>query len=137
MGTRTTWAQKRDKADEPVLKPLDRRFAGHDVGDLMYISTAGDFNRRIRRLRSGTALTIPEFRDRVARRVGADFTCPLSSGIFLRIVAEAALEDLAGGADLERITPFWRVIEPSSALASTLTCGPSFIREQRLRESDD
>lgn len=59
MPSKTTWAQKLAKLGEPVVKPLDRPFAGHDVGDLMLISTPA---------------------------------CPLTTGIFLRTVAEAALE---------------------------------------------
>ena len=129
------WQEKLHKSDTPVIKPLDRRYAGHDVGDLMYIATPADLDQRIRRLRSGTLLTTAEFRAQVATSVGADFVCPMSTGMFLRIVAEAALEDLAAGASVDGITPFWRVIEPSSALANKISCGPDFIETQRAHES--
>jgi len=62
---RTSWSQKLDKPPAPVVKPLDRRFAGHHSGDLMLISTPRAIKARIRRLRPGTALTIAEFRDRL------------------------------------------------------------------------
>jgi len=75
-----------------------------------------------------------EFRDRLAKGAGADFTCPLSSGIFLRIVAEDALESMHEGAAIDEITPFWRAIEPESALAGKLSCGADFITRQRRRE---
>ena len=45
-----------------------------------------------------------------AWRIGTmwTFTCPLMTGIFLRIVAEAAEEDrLLGKCD---ITPYWRIV---------------------------
>lgn len=124
-----------DKPSEPVVKPLDRRFAGHQPGALMLISTPHQMKARIRRLRPGTAITIAEFRDRLAKSADADFTCPLSSGIFLRIVAEDALEGLHDGATIDDITPFWRVIEPESALAGKLSCGAHFITRQRQLES--
>ncbi len=101
----------------------------------MLISTPREISGRIRRLRPGTALTVAEFRERLAKSADADFTCPLSTGIFLRIVAESALEELRQGADPSDVTPFWRVIEPDSALATKLTCGPQFIKRQRARES--
>jgi hypothetical protein len=123
------------KPETPVVKPIDRRFAGHDPGDLMLISTPWEISGRIRRLRPGTALTVAEFRERLAKSADADFTCPLSTGIFLRIVAESALEELRQGADPSDVTPFWRVIEPDCALATKLTCGPQFIKRQRARES--
>ena len=131
---RTSWSQKLDKPPAPVVKPLDRRFAGHNPGDLMLISTPRAIKARIRRLRPGTALTIAEFRDRLADSADADFTCPLSTGIFLRIVAESALEEMQAGSPVDEITPFWRAIEPDSALASKLSCGPQFITRMRRSE---
>jgi hypothetical protein len=47
----------------------------------------------------------------------ADYTCPVTAGIFLRIVAEANFEKLQQGKSLEDITPFWRVVEPNSTLS--------------------
>ncbi|MFM8349430.1 MAG: hypothetical protein ACKN9D_00015 [Actinomycetales bacterium] len=132
---RTTWSQKMDKPPAPVVKPLDRRFAGHHPGELMLISTPRTIQARVRRLRPGTAITIAELRDRLASSADADFTCPLSTGIFLRIVAESALDDMRTGSSTDEITPFWRAIEPDSALASKLSCGPAFIARQRARES--
>ena len=134
MPSKTTWAQKLAKPGEPVVKPLDKPFAGHDVGDLMLISTPAEIDRRVRRLRRGTALTVPEFRARLAANAGADFACPLTTGIFLRIVAEAALERVAQGEDVERITPFWRAIDPESAFASKLSCGAAYV--ERMRHSE-
>lgn len=134
MSSRTTWTQKLAKPGDPVVKPLDTPFAGHAVGDLMLISTPAEIDRRVRRLRRGTALTIPELRARLARNAGADFACPLTTGIFLRIVAEAALERLAQGEDVQHITPFWRAIDPESALASKLTCGAAYVRRMRRSE---
>jgi len=129
-----SWAQKMDRPVTPVVKPLARRFAGHQPGELMLISTPREIRARIRRLRPGTATTMAEFRDRLAKGAGADFTCPLSSGIFLRIVAEDALESMHEGAAIDEITPFWRAIEPESALAGKLSCGADFITRQRRRE---
>jgi hypothetical protein len=66
---------------------------------------------------------------------GADLACPLSTSIFARIAAEAALEAAAAGAPLDGITPFWRLIDEDSKIANKLSCGPDFIRAQRARES--
>ncbi len=115
-----------------MVKPLDRCFAGHDVGELTHISTPKKINKRIRRTRPATAITIAQLRERLAKSANADFTCPLSTGIFLRIVAEAALEALAAGDSIDEVTPFWRVVEPGSALATKLSCGPKFISQQRV-----
>ena len=45
-------------------------------------------------------------------------------------MAEANYEKLHQGKHLEEITPFWRVIEPNSALANKLTFGQEFLLQQ-------
>jgi hypothetical protein len=64
----------------------------------------------------------------------ADFTCPLTAGIFLRIAAELAWEQHQHGKPLAKITPFWRVVDLKSPLAKKLACGVAFIAKQRQRE---
>ena len=53
-------------------------------------------------------VTMKQLRERLAERHGADVTCPLTTGIFVRIAAETAEEDLERGR--KRITPYWRVL---------------------------
>jgi hypothetical protein len=50
-------------------------------------------------------------------------------------VAEANYEKLQQGKRFEEITPFWRAIEPNSALAKKLTFGQDFLLEQIDKES--
>jgi hypothetical protein len=76
-------------------------------------------------------------RDDLALTYGADFTCPLTSGIFLRIVAEMNYEKYAEGALMETICPFWRIIDPNSKLGGKLSFGTEFIREMRKKEKID
>ena len=70
----------------------------------------------------------------IALAHNADVTCPVTTGIFLRIVAEFAYEQLKEGKT--NITPFWRVVNPRSDLAKKLACGPTFIQEMRALEID-
>ena len=64
----------------------------------------------------------------------ADKTCPVTTGIFLRIVSEASFEELKAGNDIEEVTPFWRIVNPKSKLAEKLECGIDFIEKQRELE---
>jgi len=50
-------------------------------------------------------------------------------------VAEANYEKLQQGNRIKEITPFWRVIEPNSALAKKLTFGQDFLIQQIEKES--
>ena len=64
----------------------------------------------------------------------ADKTCPVTTGIFLRIVSEASFEELNAGKDIQKVTPFWRIVNPKSKLAEKLECGIDFIEKQRENE---
>jgi hypothetical protein len=75
----------------------------------MLIPRPLDVDALVRQIQRGKLATVDQIRERLARDSGADLTCPLTTGIFLRIAAEAAEEDASRG---ERdITPYWRVIK--------------------------
>jgi hypothetical protein len=50
--------------------------------------------------------------------------CPVTTAIYLRVVAEAALQELAAGKAIDEVTPFWRVVTPDTKVAAKLSCGP-------------
>jgi hypothetical protein len=74
-------------------------------------------------------------RSELAVAHGADISCPISTSIFARIAAEAALEETTLGVPLPEVTPFWRVIEEDGTVAKKLSCGPDFIRNLRAAEA--
>lgn len=123
-----TWQQKYEDRPNIEIKTLDKPYAGHEPGDIMLISTPAEIESEVRKLNRGETLSITELRDRLARKHRADFTCPLTTGIFLRIAAERSLE-----AD-EKPMPFWRVIDSRDPLANKLSCGPDYIAKQRHSE---
>ena len=73
-----------------------------------------DVDAIVRRVRKGKLITMEQLREELARRAGADASCPMTTGIFMRIVAEAAEEDRANGR--KRIAPYWRVIRNNGGL---------------------
>jgi hypothetical protein len=54
-------------------------------------------------------VTINELRSALARKHKTDFACPITTGIFSWIAANAAAEDEAEGK--KRFTPFWRTLK--------------------------
>jgi len=97
----------------------------------MLIPKPLDVDALVRQIQRGKLATVDQIRERLARDFGADLTCPLTTGIFLRIAAEAAEEDLQRGE--RNITPYWRVIKGDGSLNEKL---PGGIEAQaaRLRE---
>ena len=76
-------------------------------------------------------MTIKELRTKLAEDFDADYTCPLTAGIFLRIAAEAAEEMTTAGNRPE--LPWWRVIPDDHRLNNRLP-GNGVLQASRLRE---
>ncbi len=128
-----TWQQKFDNGKLPQVKIIDKPFGGFPAGTSMYISTPAEIDRFINQLKLGESLSVAEMRDQLASSNNTDFTCALTTGIFLRIVAERAYEQYVSG-ESPSITPFWRVLDPSSKLAAKLTFDKQFIVDMRQLE---
>lgn len=130
---RKTWQEKFDNGKEPHIEVLPKPFAGAPAGSKMLISTPAQVAREIGAIPYGQTVPLRDFRALLARAAGADVACPTSTSIFVRIAAEVACEALSQGR--QDVTPFWRVVDPNSELASKLSCGPAFIRAKRAEES--
>lgn len=130
-----TWAEKM-RAPAPHVETTDKPFAGIPPGSKLLISSPAEIQAYLRRaVRRGATLDIRTMRDRLAKKHGADAACPLSTSIFLRIVAEHAWEQLMQGVTIDDVAPFWRVVDPASPLAKKLRAGPEWIAKQRAAES--
>lgn len=128
---RLSWRRKFEGARPAHISVLEKSFSGLVAGSSLLIATPAMVQQAIDRVPPGRTRSTAELRAELAAGSGADATCPLTTGIFLRIVAELALEDLAAGVPVDRVTPFWRVIDPDSILAGKLGCGRDFIRVRR------
>ncbi len=133
MRGRKTWAEKM-RTPEPHTTVLDRSWAGLPPGATMLISSPREIEALVSRIPVGRTRSVPELREALARRHRADTTCPLTTGIFLRIVSEHAWDALEAGAAIDAIAPFWRVVEPGSPLAGKLRAGSGWIARQREAE---
>ena len=68
----------------------------------------------MKKIPKGSVVTQGSLRDELAKAAGADATCPLTTGIFLRLVAEASEEEAAAGKS--RVAPWWRVVRDDGRL---------------------
>lgn len=116
---------------------MDKAWAGMQPGQTMLVATPMMVDAYIRSLPVGASRTLPELRAELARREGCDATCPMSTSIFVRMSAEAALEDLADGKAVSEIAPFWRVMTSRDKIAKKLALDPAWIDEQRSLEAGD
>ena len=116
-----------------VVKRLDKNFSDMKVGENMLIATPKIIDEYIKQIPKGININIKTLRNDLALTYNADTTCPVTTGIFLRIVSEAAFEDFLNGE--KNITPFWRVVDHESKTATKLACGINFIKKRRSEEN--
>ena len=135
MAMKKTWLDKLNETKEPKIKRIDIDFADIPAGSNMLIATPKIIDNYIQEIGVGKRIDTKTLRKDLALAHNADYTCPVTTGIFLRIVAEANYEKLQQGKNVEEITPFWRAIEPNSVLAKKLTFGQDFLLQQIEKES--
>jgi len=135
MTKKKSWLDKLNETKEPKLKRIDIDFADIPAGSNMFIATPKIIDNYIQEIGVGKRIDTKTLRKDLALAHNADYTCPVTTGIFLRIVAEANYEKLQQGKHVKEITPFWRVIEPKSVLAKKLTFGQDFLLQQIEKES--
>jgi hypothetical protein len=134
MSKKKSWADKMGHPAMPEVRRIDVAFAGASAGSMMLIPTPRLIDAYLRRIPVAKTVAPEVMRRDLAAEQSADFSCPLTSGIFLRIAAEAALEEMANGQSAQEVAPFWRVVDSQSHLAGKLSCGRSFVEAQRKRE---
>jgi hypothetical protein len=129
-----SWRQKLEAPHEVKVVRLEKPYAGLSPGAKLLLPTPRLIQDYVSRIPAGSTVSVPTMRADLAAEHQADGTCPLVTGIFLRVVAEVAWEEIAAGAKPSGVSPFWRAIEPGSALARKITCGEGYIESQRQAE---
>ncbi len=130
-----SWTEKRDTNKEIQVKINDKKFADIPAGTRMLIPSPKIVDDFVKTIPNGSFMSTKDLRNRLAIQYDAEMTCPLVTGIFLRIISEAAYEEYQLDKNIEKITPFWRVVYPDSRLANKLTFGTEFLIQNQANEN--
>ena len=90
----------------------------------MYFAPPIDYDRIMKRVPYGKVITVGEIRDYFAKQNGADFTEPITAGIFVSIAAWASYQRS------EDETPYWRTLKANGELNAKY---PSGIETQKAK----
>ena len=116
---------------------LDKDFAGVKAGPTLFVANPKIVDKYIRDIPTGQSRTIVQMRRALAQSRNADATCPVSTAIFLRIAAQAAIDEMEDGCETELVSPFWRVLRASDKITEKLTIDRRWIDTQRELEGLD
>jgi 6-O-methylguanine DNA methyltransferase, DNA binding domain len=131
MKTRTSWREKMDNPNLPKVVDMPPRMKKRLGSGSLLVPSPREVDSAIRTVRKGSVTTVSQIRSYLAGKFGTDATCPLTTGIFIRIAAEAAEEEEGQGKS--RVTPYWRVVKDDGSLNPKF---PGGVKRQaeRLRE---
>lgn len=116
-----TWQEKLNTLKKPVRKPVPSDMAGMKKGEMMLIPTPQIIQEFVRAIPEGASLTTVEMRKALAKNHNSEVTCPITTGIHLRIITEAVFEAHEEGVPLEASTPVWRVLDKKAPLLKKLS----------------
>jgi hypothetical protein len=95
-----------DSKDMPKFQIItDEKSIKKYGGDKMYFAPPIDYDKVMRLVPGGKLLTVGTIREFFAKQSGADFTEPITAGIFVSIVAWASYQRT------EDKTPYWRTLK--------------------------
>ncbi len=121
LKSRTSWAEKMNKpAQVQIIDMLEAKGKIWPAGRML-ISTPKEVAAIVGNIAYGETMTLSELRNTLADRHHADYACPLTTSIFLRIVAEATEEARALGKS--ELVPYWRVVRDDRSLIDKLPEG--------------
>ena len=88
-----TWQEKFNSAKQPIVKTIEKRFADLTEGTKMFIASPKLIDVYINEIPEGVSVDLKTMRLDLAIEHQADNSCPVTTGIFLRIVSEVAFEN--------------------------------------------
>lgn len=118
-----------DSKDMPKIQRItDQKSIEKYGGDKMYFAPPMDYDRVMRLVPCGKLLTVGAIREYFAKQNGADFTEPMTAGIFVSIAAWASHQRT------EDKIPYWRTLKNNGELNAKYPGGVE--KQKKLLENE-
>ena len=115
MSKRKSWVEKlKDSKGLPKVEIITEKMSKRWGTGTVVIPAPMEVNEMMRRVPEGKLLTINEIRVALAKKHGATIGCPITTGIFAWIAANAAEEQRQEGE--KSITPYWRTLKTGGVI---------------------
>ena len=115
MAKRKSWSEKlKNDKGLPKVQRIGGKMSKRWGEGTVVIPAPREVDEIMRKVPHGKVITINEIRKALARKHKATIGCPITTGIFAWVAANAAEEDRQKG---ERgITPYWRTLKTGGIL---------------------
>jgi hypothetical protein len=134
MRTRKSWREKlADSKDLPRVAEITPKMSARWGRGTVVIPAPLEVDALMKRVPRGKLVTINEIRAALARKHRATIGCPITTGIFAWIAANAAAEAVAAGQKV--VTPYWRTLKSGGQLNEKYPGGVSALSKRLRAES--
>ncbi|AMK15428.1 MGMT family protein [Methanobrevibacter olleyae] len=129
MAPKTFNEKLNDSKDMPkVINIEDEKSIKRYGGENMLIAPPLEYNEIMDKIPNGKVITISEIREFLAKKHNAEFTCPMTAGIFISLAAQASEER-----EDDKI-PFWRTLKKDGELNPKYPRGIEYQKEMLEKE---
>ena len=110
-----SWTEKMNPKMQPrIITDMSARWQEKFGSGKMLIATPHLVDHLIRQVPKGKLVTVNFLREKLARDFKTDYACPVTTGIYTWIIANAAEESLKN--HKRKVSPYWRVIKENGQL---------------------
>lgn len=129
MARKTFNEKLQDSKDMPKIVEInDEKSIKRYGGSKMLIAPPLEYNEIMAKIPEGKLITAVEIREFLAEKHDAEFTCPMTAGIFISLSAQASCERQGS-----RI-PFWRTLKTDGELNPKYPGGIEYQKEMLSKE---
>lgn len=129
MKKKTTWQEKLvDSKDLPRVEKIDEKKSKRWGTGTFVIPAPIEVDAIMKKVPKGRLITINEIRQILAKKHKATIGCPITTGIFSWIAANAS--DEAEKQDKKRITPYWRTLKTGGIINEKYPGGLANIKKR-------
>jgi len=112
---RKSWQEKlADNKDLPRVEKITDKMSRRWGTGTVVIPAPKEVDEIMKRVPKGKLITINQIREKLAQKHGASIGCPITTGIFAYIAANAAEEEAREGE--KDITPYWRTLKTGGVI---------------------
>jgi hypothetical protein len=122
-----------DKKDFPKIKTIPKKLNKSWGKGKFVMPSPLEVNMLMKKVPKGKLTTINEIRKKLAKKYKTTTACPLVTGIFSWIAANAAKEDAQDGK--KNITPYWRTLKSDGKINLKYPGGIPFQKRKLINEN--
>ena len=128
-----SWTEKlADSKDLPKVEEITEKMSKRWGTGTVVIPAPIEVDAMMRKVPEGSLVTINEIRVALARKHGATIGCPMTTGIFAWVAANAADEQREEG--VKDVTPYWRTLKTGGVINEKYPGGVE--RQRKLLEKE-